>query len=207
MKANKIGPLAFLAVGTLVLALLLQMAGRGVLPRGSRAGALTAAEILVTDPMTGAETLQFYEDRQGIDADTAQRFLGAKVDSFADDATVVVSVPLQTSSAYAPYLDLYCQVDGDGPDWSILSIYSVQLCGTEGDTRPFAGDISVFLRGDREIEYIVNGDFFRKGTMEADRAGRVDIMPGGSAWLASAIRDGDPDEEGDYCYQNRTVKL
>lgn len=207
MKANKIGPLAFLAVGTLVLALLLQMAGRGVLPRGSRAGGQPAEEILVTDPMTGAETLQFYEDRQGIDADTAQRFLGAKVDSFANDATVVVSVPLQTSSAYAPYLDLYCQVDGDGPDWSILSIYSVQLCEAEGDTRPFAGNMSVFLRGDREIEYIVNGDFFQKGTMEAERAGRVDVMPGGSAWLASAIRDGDPDEEGDYCYQNGTVKL
>ena len=38
MKANKIGPLVFLAAGTLVLALLLQMAGRGVLPRGSRSG-------------------------------------------------------------------------------------------------------------------------------------------------------------------------
>lgn len=162
MKANKIGPLVFLAAGTLVLALLLQMAGRGVLPRSSRAGAPPTAEILVTDPMTGAETLQFYEDRQGIDADTTRRWLGAKVDSFADDATVVVSVPLQASSAYAPYLDLYCQVDGDGPDWSILSIYSVQLCGAAGDTRPFAGDISVFLRGDREIEYIVNGDFSGK---------------------------------------------
>lgn len=63
MKANKIGPLVFLAAGTLVLALLLQMAGRGVLPRGSRIGGSYTAEILVTDPMTGAETLQFYEDR------------------------------------------------------------------------------------------------------------------------------------------------
>ena len=43
--------------------------------------------------------------------------------------------------------------------------------------------------------------------MEADRAGRVDVMPGGSAWLASAIRDGDPDEQGAYCYQNGRVKL
>ena len=40
MKNRKILSLAFLAAGTLVLALLLQMAGRGVLPRGSRSGGL-----------------------------------------------------------------------------------------------------------------------------------------------------------------------
>ena len=38
MKNAKILSLAFLAAGTLVLALLLQMAGRGVLPRGSGSG-------------------------------------------------------------------------------------------------------------------------------------------------------------------------
>ena len=154
--------------------------------------------------MTGTETLQYYAGRQGVDADTAQRLLGAKVDSFAGGATVVVSVPLETTGTYAPYLDLYCQVDGDGP---ILSIYSVQLCGAEENNRPFAGNISVYLRGDREIEYIVNGDFFRKGTMDADRAGQVDVAQGGAAYLASAIRDGDPEEQGVYCYQNGTVKV
>lgn len=207
MKGNKALPLVFLAAGTLVLALLLQTAGRGGLPRSSRAGGQPAAEIQVTEPMTGAETLEYYAGRQGADADTAQRLLGAKVDSFAGDATVVVSVPLKTTQAYTPYLDLYCQVDGDGPDGPILSIYSVQLCGAEENNRPFAGNISVYLRGDREIEYIVNGDFFRKGTMDADRAGRVDVAQGGSAYLASAIRDGDPQEEGAYCYQNGTVKM
>ncbi len=39
MKNSKILSLAFLAAGTLGLALLLQMADRGVLPRGSRTGA------------------------------------------------------------------------------------------------------------------------------------------------------------------------
>lgn len=204
MKNGKILSLAFLAAGTLVLALLLQMADRGVLPRGSQAGGQPAAEIQVTEPMTGTETLEYYAGRQGVDADTAQRLLGAKVDSFAGDATVVVSVPLETTGTYAPYLDLYCQVDGDGP---ILSIYSVQLCGAEENNRPFAGNISVYLRGDREIEYIVNGDFFRKGTMDADRAGRVDVAQGGAAYLASAIRDGAPEEQGVYCYQNGTVKV
>ncbi len=204
MKNSKILSLAFLAAGTLGLALLLQMADRGVLPRGSQAGGQPAAEIQVTEPMTGIETLEYYAGRQGVDADTAQRLLGAKVDSFAGDATVVVSVPLETTGTYAPYLDLYCQVDGDGP---ILSIYSVQLCGAEENNRPFAGNISVFLRGDKEIEYIVNGDFFRKGTMDADRAGRVDVAQGGAAYLASAIRDGDPEEQGVYCYQNGTVKV
>ena len=204
MKNGKILSLAFLAAGTLGLALLLQMADRGVLPRSSRTGDQPAAEIQVTEPMTGTETLQYYAGRQGVDADTAQRLLGAKVDSFAGGATVVVSVPLETTGTYAPYLDLYCQVDGDGP---ILSIYSVQLCGAEENNRPFAGNISVYLRGDREIEYIVNGDFFRKGTMDADRAGRVDVAQGGAAYLASAIRDGDPEEQGVYCYQNGTVKV
>lgn len=207
MKNSKILSLAFLAAGTLGLALLLQMADRGVLPRGGQAGDQPAAEIQVTEPMTGTETLEYYAGRQGVDADTAQRLLGAKVDSFAGDASVVVSVPLETTGTYAPYLDLYCQVDGDGPDRSVLSIYSVQVSGVQGDQRPFAGNISVFLRGDKEIEYIVNGDFFRKGTMDADRAGRVDVAQGGAAYLASAIRDGDPEEQGVYCYQNGTVKV
>lgn len=207
MKNAKILSLAFLAAGTLVLALLLQMAGRGVLPRGSRSGGPPAAEIQVSGPMTGTETLEYYAGRQGVDADTAQRLLGAKVEPFAEDATVVVSVPLETTGTYAPYLDLYCQVDGDGTDWSVLSIYSVQVSGAQRDKRPFAGNISVFLRGEREIEYIVNGDFFRQGTMDADRAGRVDVAQGGAAYLASAIRDGDPEEQGVYCYQNGTVKV
>lgn len=38
-------------------------------------------------------------------------------------------------------------------------------------------------------------------------AGRVDVAQGGAAYLASAIRDGDPEEQGVYCYQNGTVKV
>lgn len=38
MKKSKAMPLVFLGAGTLVLALLLQMAGRSVLPRGSGSG-------------------------------------------------------------------------------------------------------------------------------------------------------------------------
>ena len=87
-------------------------------------------------------------------------------------------------------------------------MYSVQLCGEDGDTpRPFSCYVVVFLRGEGEIEYIINGDFFRSGTMEAERAGRVEVGPDGSDGVAFAITDLDPDEQGGYCYQSGTVKI
>ena len=87
-------------------------------------------------------------------------------------------------------------------------IHILQLCGEDGDTpRPFAGNVEVFLWGEGEIEYIINGDFSRSGTMEAERAGRVEVGPDGSYGVAFAIMDLDPDEQGGYCYQSGTVKI
>lgn len=207
MKQKIMLPTVFLAVGTLLLALLLWLAETGVLPRGKHA-AQTAdgMAVQVTEPMNGEETLAFYADRYQTGADAADRVLGAQVESFADSATLVVSIPLEVTSGYTPSLDLYCRVDD--PEGPVLSVYSVQLCGEDGDAaRPFAGNVEVFLRGDREIEYIINGDFFRSGTMEAERAGRVDVGPDSSDGVAFAITDGDPDEQGGYCYQSGTVTI
>lgn len=209
MKQKRMIPVAVLAAGTLLLVLLLLPAGRGVLPRGKRA-AQTAdgTAIQVTGPMTGEETLAFYADRYQTGADAADRVLGAQVTSFADCATRVVSIPLEVTSGYSPSLDLYCRVKGNGPEGAVLAVYSVQLCGEDGDApRPFAGNVEVFLRGEGEIEYIINGDFFRSGTMEAERAGRVEVGPDGSDGVAFAITDLDPDEQGGYCYQSGTVKI
>ena len=205
MKQKRMIPLAFLAAGTLLLALLLLLAGRGILPRGKRAvKAADGKAVQVTAPMTGEETLAFYADRYQTGADAADWVLGAQVTSFADSATRVVSIPLEVTSGYSPSLALYCLVEGN----SVLSVYSVQLCGEDGDTpRPFAGNVEVFLRGEGEIEYIINGDFFRSGTMEAERAGRVEVGPDGSDGVAFAITDLDPDEQGGYCYQSGTVKI
>lgn len=209
MKQKRMIPLAFLAAGTLLLALLLLLAGRGILPRGKRAAqAADGKAVQVTAPMTGEETLAFYADRYQTSADAADRVLGAQVTSFADSATRVVSIPLEVTSGYSSSLDLYCLVEGNGPEGAVLSVYSVQLCGEDGDTpRPFAGNVEVFLRGEGEIEYIINGDFFRSGTMEAERAGRVEVGPDGSDGVAFAITDLDPDEQGGYCYQSGTVKI
>lgn len=190
----------------LALAAVAVVAGIGIFRAANRPE--PSPEPRVTEPMTGTETLAFYADRYGTDTEEARRFLGGQVEAFPDDATVVVSVPLETTGNYTPCLDLYCQVDGEGADWEIVSVYSVQLRREAGGKgRPFAGNVSVYLRGGREIEYIINGDFFRKGTMEADLSGRVDIGPDGSAGVAFAISDGDPGEKGIYCYQNGTVKV
>ena len=87
MKQKRMIPLAFLAAGTLLLALLLLLAGRGILPRGKRAAqAADGKAVQVTAPMTGEETLAFYADRYQTSADAADRVLGAQVTSFADSA-------------------------------------------------------------------------------------------------------------------------
>lgn len=207
MKQKIMLPTVFLVVGTLLLALLLWLAETGVLPRENRAAqAAEVRAVRVTEPMNGAETLAYYADRYQTTAETADRVLGAQVESFADSATLVVSIPLEVTSGYAPSLDLYCRVDG--PEGAVLSVYSVQLCGEDGDTpRPFAGNVEVFLRDEGEIEYIINGDFFRGGTMEAERAGRVNVGPEGSDSVAFDITYLDPDEQGGYCYQSGTVKI
>lgn len=209
MKQKRMIPMAVLTAGTLLLVLLLLLAGRGVLPRGKRVGQTAdGMTVQVTGPMTGDETLAFYADRYETGADVADRVLGAQVTSFADSATRVVSIPLEVTSGYSPSLDLYCQVEGNGPEGAVLSVYSVQLCGEDGNApRPFAGNVEVFLRDEGEIEYIINGDFFRSGTMEAERAGRVEVGPDGSDGVAFAITDLDPDEQGGYCYQSGRVKI
>lgn len=209
MKQKRMILMAVLTAGTLLLVLLLLLAGRGMLPRGQRTGQTAdGMAVQVTGPMTGKETLAFYADRYQTGADAADRVLGAQVTSFADSATRVVSIPLEVTSGYSPSLDLYCRVEGNDPEGAVLAVYSVQLCGEDGDAaRPFAGNVEVFLRDEGEIEYIINGDFFCSGTMEAERAGRVEVGPDGSDGVAFAITDLDPDEQGGYCYQSGTVKI
>ena len=191
------------------MVLLLQATHHNLLPKRSKIDTPQNNEsIQLTKTMTGDETLNFYVQRYQSDEQTAQRLLGTKVKALSNNSTKVISIKLEVTENYSPYLDLYCHVDGKNSDWSVLSIYSVQLYRKDGQVvKQFAGNIEVYLRSDHEIEYIINGDFCNSGKTEIDNGGNVTICVGEGKNVCFTLTEENPDEKGSYYYQCRNVDL
>lgn len=207
-KATPFLPL-FLVIGALAIMLFLQAKQQDIWPNRIKTENTTNGEnIQITKTMTGDETLDFYVQRYQSDEQIANQLLGTKVEALSNDSTRVISIKLEVTENYFPYLDIYCHVDGDDLDWSVLSIYSIQLCRKDGRRmKQFAGNIEVYLRSNHEIEYIINGDFFNSGKTEIDNGGNVNICVGDGKSICFTLTEGKQNEKGTYCYQYGTVDL
>lgn len=160
-------------------------------------------DVIVSEPMTFSETVEFYAECEGI---TYQEALKAFPDvpepySTNDVYRRVLTIPLSVNSSYKPALHLYCYTSEGGHFRNINSIYNVQLYREyNGISKQFSGDIQVWLRSSHVVEYLINGDFYNNGTTSVSLGLGGDINVGGTGKISLSASLANSTNHYDYFY-------
>ena len=140
-----------------------------------------SSAVVVSDAIPFSQAVTQYAGNAGLSYQAARTAFPAGTDAEpAEEAHYrILSLPLSVTASYTPRLILYCAVSE--ADASLASVDAIQLLQQEGNTsqqnRSFHGDIQVWLRGNTQLEYVINGDFYNGGTTTALASG-LPIGPG-----------------------------
>ena len=130
------------------------------------------------------------------------------VTQYAEAHYRILSLPLSVTASYTPRLILYCAVSE--ADASLVSVDAIQLLQQEGNTsqqnRSFHGDIQVWLRGNTQLEYVINGDFYNGGTTTALASG-LPIGPGQTGRVTLSLHGSRVPPHLQYFYDHKTLSL
>lgn len=146
-----------------------------------------SSAVAVSDVIPFSQAVTQYAGNAGLSYQAARTAFPAGTDAEpAEEAHYrILSLPLSVTASYTPRLILYCAVSE--ADASLASVDAIQLLQQEGNTsqqnRSFHGDIQVWLRGNTQLEYVINGDFYNGGPPQPWRP----VSPS-----ALARRDGSP---------------
>ena len=122
-----------------------------------------SSAVAVSDVIPFSQAVTQYAGNAGLSYQAARTAFPAGTDAEpAEEAHYrILSLPLSVTASYTPRLILYCAVSE--ADASLASVDAIQLLQQEGNTsqqnRSFHGDIQVWLRGNTQLEYVINGDF------------------------------------------------
>ncbi|MFR7447006.1 MAG: hypothetical protein ACLUV1_07875 [Evtepia gabavorous] len=123
-----------------------------------------SSAVAVSDAIPFSQAVTQYAGNAGLSYQAARTAFPAGTDAEpAEEAHYrILSLPLSVTASYTPRLILYCAVSEANA--SLVSVDAIQLLQQEGNTsqqnRSFHGDIQVWLRGNTQLEYVINGDFY-----------------------------------------------
>ena len=136
----------------------------------------TPEGISVGNVMTFEEIVTEYGENTGKSPQEARSIFAAQGGT-RESLYRRLSVTLDVAQDYRPRLDFYCKITGNGENWQLDSIDVVELMQ---ESKQFGGNIEVWLRSGKRIEYIINGDFYNNGVpdtkLEHDRWGTGDYF-------------------------------
>lgn len=125
----------------------------------------SVSELHISGTMNYEEIVKQYSDDVGVSLEDAARIFPEEMQRETTRTFRILSVGLEVTDQYKPYVQFYCETSESGAYWGILSIHSVQLSKNyDGTMKQFQGNLYVWLRSPYQIEYIINGDFYNKGT-------------------------------------------
>lgn len=94
----------------------------------------------------------------------------------------MLSVTLDVLSYYHPRLEFYCETSQCGNWWGIKSIYDTELVRQYGNTGYlFSGSVKSWLINEYQIQYVINGDFYKTGKQTST------VNAGGKAGLGDTF--------------------
>ena len=163
------------------------------------------AELQVSEAMSFSEMVACYAESTGA---TCQEALTVfpKEQRASHGTYRVLSVTLNVTSQYNPYIEFYCNTEEYGHYWAIKNIYSTQLVRSDGNmSKQFSGTLEVWLRSAYEIEFSINGDFYNNGTTSCTNGGEGGIGLGGYFNISYAASQTMSTNHYKYYYDHRTV--
>lgn len=166
--------------------------------------------VAVSDAIPFSQAVTQYAGNAGLSYQAARTAFPAGTDAEpAEEAHYrILSLPLSVTASYTPRLILYCAVSE--ADASLASVDAIQPLQQEGNTsqqnRSFHGDIQVWLRGNTQLEYVINGDFYNGGTTTALASG-LPIGPGQTGRVTLSLHGSRVPPHLQYFYDHKTLSL
>ena len=167
-----------------------------------------SSAVAVSDVIPFSQAVTQYAGNAGLSYQAARTAFPAGTDAEpAEEAHYrILSLPLSVTASYTPRLILYCAVSE--ADASLASVDAIQLLQQEGNTsqqnRSFHGDIQVWLRGNTQLEYVINGDFYNGGTTTALASG-LPIGPGQTGRVTLSLHGSRVPPHLQYFYDHKTL--
>lgn len=152
---------------------------------------------------TYKEKFQLYEDQAG--AELAD--IGVSFDS-ADQGKryklLWADMPETKDNDSRSRIEFYCQVSQSDDQWKIDKVLGMSFRNTDGDELYFGGTINVWARGESQIEFVCNGDFY-KSNQRQRRLQPLGIGKGESKAISMSGKD--LINSVHYCYVHHTIML
>lgn len=170
---------------------------------------IDSPNVQVSDAMTFSEMVSYYASSKNISYEEALTFfpnhtLQTYASVYAPIKYRVLTVNLNVTSTYRPYLEFYCQTSENGNYWGILNVYSCQLVRAyKGISKQFEGNVNFWLRSAYQIEYAVNGDFFENGSTTHTAETGLNVGVGASASVSYSVSYAS--DHYKYCYVHNMV--
>ena len=119
-----------------------------------------------------------------------------------------ITVTLEVSDDYRPQITYYCNTEAQGNYWCITSICHVSLeSSTNHDSKAFSGVLTSWLRSPYQIEYSINGDFYKHESQTKKPFISGSFKPGESIVIQSHVSKARPFHHYSYFYDHKTVSL
>lgn len=143
-------------------------------------------EKTVSEAMTYRQLVRDYAERKGLsesDAEAGAAVMQLEGLSTENEKYRIVSLP-ETVEKENYLLWLVMITDESEKDWKIKSVESAWVEKVDDESQLYAGPVQYWIRGERQLEYVVNGDFYdRKGAVVSFRKtagenndGRIEIQ-------------------------------
>lgn len=150
---------------------------------------LNGDNVEVSAPMTESQAATKLARDKGVSYFEAYRTLFGEniavnsINSIRRARTIrVLSVTLDVLSYYHPRLEFYCETSQCGNWWGIKSIYDTELVRQYGNTcYLFSGSVKSWLINEYQIQYVINGDFYKTGKQTST------VNAGGKAGLGDTF--------------------
>ena len=185
-------------------------------PAESGAAAGVTSDTEASDIMSFTEAAKYCAEQADIPYEKAAAWLredtSVSIEEYETlDATYrVLSAELFVTESYHPSIHFYCETNEDLNSWSILSIRALQL-DTEynGISKAFSGAVGMWLRGPRQIEYFINGDFYNDplhiGLTAFTGGTNLDLEMNESAEVSASYLGRWWEDHYEYCYAHEFV--
>lgn len=164
-------------------------------------------DVQVSEPMDYEQALARYTELESLYVDPNSKGYPPRPEDPAAFTAREIVIPLAVTDSYTPTLHFLCRTtEGNSAGrWEISNIWFAFL-DTDGGVKPcrFNGNVEFWPRGENQIEYAINGDFYTDAVPKAEGtfSGAVGTDENGS--FSSTVSDDTPGNHYVYFYSHET---